>query len=102
MNVREKREKGILTRANAQAFHSVKVVLHRSHGYFFGVKIKTVKLVGGRRFLAARSDLNARMTLRLLCMPAQIIQMMAFTQIMDIWRPGRSMEDHLKVPYNTE
>ena len=58
MNVREKREKGILTRANAQAFHSVKVVLHRSHGYFFGVKIKTVKLVGGRRFLAARSGLN--------------------------------------------
>ncbi len=30
-------------------------------------------------------------------MPAQIIQMMAFAQIMDIWRPGRSMEDHLKV-----
>ena len=28
-------------------------------------------------------------------MPAQIIQMMAFAQIMDIWRPGRSMEDHL-------
>ncbi len=38
------------------------------------------------------------MTLRLLCMPAQIRQMMAFTQIMDIWRPaGRSMEDHLKI-----
>ncbi len=36
------------------------------------------------------------MTLRLLCMPAQIIQRMAFAQIMDIWRPGRSMEDHLK------
>ena len=35
------------------------------------------------------------MTLRLICMPAQIILMMAFTQIMDIWRPGRSMEDHL-------
>ncbi len=29
----------------------IKVVLHRSHGYFFGVKVKTVKLVGGRRFL---------------------------------------------------
>ncbi len=36
------------------------------------------------------------MTLRLLCMPAQIIQSMVFTQIMDIWRPGRSLEDHLK------
>ncbi len=29
-------------------------------------------------------------------MPAQIIQMMAFAHIMDVWRPGRSMEDHLK------
>ena len=28
-------------------------------------------------------------------MPAQIIQMMTFAQISDIWRPGRSMEDHL-------
>ncbi len=62
-----------------------KVVLHRSHGQFFGVKVKTVKLVGGRRFLAAR----------LLCMPAKIIQMTAFAQIMDIWRPGRSIKDHL-------
>ncbi len=35
------------------------------------------------------------MTLRLLCMPAQIIQVMAFAQIMDIWRSGRSLEDHL-------
>ncbi len=35
----------------------VKVVLHRSHGIFFGVKVKTVKLIGGRRFLAARSSL---------------------------------------------
>ena len=26
--------------------------------YLFGVKIKTVKLIGGRRFLAARSGLN--------------------------------------------
>ena len=42
------------------------------------------------------SYLMVWMTLRLLCMPAQIIQMMAFAQIMDIWRPGRSMEDHLK------
>ncbi len=32
-------------------------------------------------------------------MPAQIIQMMVFAQIMDIWRPGRSMEDHLKIEY---
>ncbi len=63
----------------------VKVVLHRSHGYFFGVKVKSVKLIGRRRFLAARSGLNVR-----------IIQMMAFIQIMDIWRPGRSLEDHLK------
>ncbi len=38
----------------------LKVVLHRSHGKFFGVKVKTVKLVGGRRFLAARSGFNAR------------------------------------------
>ncbi len=37
------------------------------------------------------------MTLRLLCMTAQIIQTMAFTQIMDIWRPGRSLEDHLNL-----
>ena len=29
-----------------------KVVLHRSHGYFFGVKVKTVKLLERRRFLA--------------------------------------------------
>ncbi len=42
------------------------------------------------------SYLMIRMTLRLLCMPAKIIQMMAFAQIIDIWRPGRSMEDHLK------
>ena len=36
------------------------MVLHRSHGYFFGVKVKTVKLIGGKRFLAARSGLNVR------------------------------------------
>ncbi len=35
--------------------------------------------------------------LRVPCMPAQIIQRMAFAQMMDIWRPGRSMEDHLNV-----
>ncbi len=56
-----------------------KVVLHRSHGYFFRVKVKTVKLIG------------------LLFMPAQTIQTIAFIQIMDIWRPGRSLEDHLKI-----
>ena len=28
-------------------------------------------------------------------MPAQIIQTMSFTQIMDIWGPRRSLEDHL-------
>ncbi len=64
-----------------------KMVLHRSHWYFFGVKVKTVKLIGGRRFFAARSGL--------IYMNAQMIQTMAFTQIMDIWRPGRSVEDHL-------
>ena len=36
--------------------------------------------------MAARSGLNAL-----------IIQMTAFAQIMDIWRPGRSMEDHLNL-----
>ncbi len=30
-------------------------------------------------------------------MTAQIIKTMAFTQIMDIWRPGRSVEDHLNI-----
>ena len=38
-------------------------------------------------------------------MPAQTIQMMVFTQIMDNWRPGRSLEDHLKsiiIKYVTE
>ncbi len=63
----------------------VKVVLEGYHRYFFGVKVKTVKLIGGRRFLAARSGLNVR---RLLYMSAQIIQMMAFTQIMAIWTPA--------------
>ncbi len=46
------------------------------------------------------SYLMVWMTLRLLCMPAQIKQTMSFTQIMDIWRPGRSMEDHLKWKLN--
>ena len=56
---------------------------------FFRVKVKTIKLIVGRRFLAARSGLNVRTylmvmvwkTLRLLYLPAQIIQVMAFTQI---------------------
>ena len=29
-------------------------------------------------------------------MPAQIIQMVAFTQFMDIWTPGITLLDHLK------
>ncbi len=29
-------------------------------------------------------------------MPGQIIQLTAFAQIIDIWRPGRSLEYHLK------
>ncbi len=41
-------------------YTAVKVVLHRSHGWFFWAKVKTVKLVGGRRFLADRTSLNAR------------------------------------------
>ncbi len=56
-------------------FQTFKVVLEGYHRYFFGVKVKTVKLIGGRR-------------LRLLYMPAQVIQMMAFTQIMAIWTPA--------------
>ena len=35
-----------------------KVVPGGYHRYFFGVKVKTVKLIGGTRFLAARSGLN--------------------------------------------
>ncbi len=38
----------------------VKVVPEGYHRYFFGVKVKAVKLIGGRRFLAARSGLNVR------------------------------------------
>ncbi len=56
----------------------LKVVLEGYHRYIFGVKVKTVKLIGGRKFLAAKSGL----------MPAQIIRMMAFTQIMAIWTPA--------------
>ena len=64
----------------------------------FRVKFKSVKLTGGRSLLAARSDLNVRTyDLRAAFMPAQIIQTMAFIQIMNIWRPGRSLEDHLNM-----
>ncbi len=51
----------------------LKVVSGGCHRYFFGVKVKTVKLIGGTR---------------LLYKPAQIIQMMAFTQTMAIWTPA--------------
>ncbi len=37
-----------------------KVVPGGYHRYFFGVKVKAVKLIGGTRFLAARSGLNGR------------------------------------------
>ncbi len=37
-----------------------KVVPGGCDRYFFGVKVKTVKLIGGTRFLAARSGLNVR------------------------------------------
>ncbi len=47
-----------------------KVVLEGCYRYFFEVKIKTVKLIGGR-----------------ICLP-KIIQMMAFTPIMAIWTPA--------------
>ncbi len=36
-----------------------KVVPGGYHKYFFGVKVKTVKFIGGTRFLAARSGLKA-------------------------------------------
>ena len=38
----------------------IKVVPDVYHRYFFGVKVKTVKFVTGRRFLAVRSGLNVR------------------------------------------
>ncbi len=38
----------------------VKVVLGGYHRNFFGVKVKTVNLIGFRRYLAVRSGLNAR------------------------------------------
>ncbi len=41
---------------------------------------------------------NFVMTLGLLYMPAQIIQMMVCTQIMAIWTPATTLQDHLKIP----
>ncbi len=38
----------------------LKVVPGGCHRYFFGARVKTVKLIGGTRFLAARSGLNVR------------------------------------------
>ena len=38
----------------------LKVVPGGYHRYFFGAKVKTVKLIGGTRFSAARSDPNVR------------------------------------------
>ena len=91
-----------------------KVVPEGYHRYFFEVKVKTVNLIhyrttcyqfvphlvavessfvyentriGGRRFLAVGSGLY---------MPVQIIQMMAFTQIMAIWTSWITLQDHLK------
>ncbi len=40
-------------------FPLIKMVPEGYYRYFFGVKVQTVKLIGGRRFLAARSGLNA-------------------------------------------
>ncbi len=84
------------THPRQPVFSLFKVVLEGYHRYFFGVKVKTVKLIGGRRFLAARSGLMVQITLRLLYMPAQIIQMMAVTRIMAIWTPAITLQDHLK------
>ncbi len=69
------------------------MVLQSFYRYIFGVKVKTVfkkKLMGGRRFLAARSGLDVGT-----CLP-KVIQMMAFTQIMAIWTPGISLQGQLK------
>ncbi len=38
----------------------IKVVPDSCYRYLFRVKVKTVKLVGGRRFLAVRNGLNVR------------------------------------------
>ena len=39
---------------------TLKVVPGGSHGYFFEVKVETVKLIGGRWLFAAKSGLNGR------------------------------------------
>ena len=70
---------------------TIKVVLQGFHRYFFWVK--TVRLIGGSQGEDFWQPLAASM---LLYMPAQIIQMMAFTQIMAIWTPEISLQDHLK------
>ncbi len=43
-----------------QSFKSFKVVLGGYHRIFFDVKVKTVKLIGGRRYLAVKSGLNVK------------------------------------------
>ena len=63
------------------AIYYLKVVLEGYHRYFFRVKFKTVKLIGGRRS-------NGLDDIKAAIMPAQIIQMMAFTRIMAIWTPA--------------
>ena len=44
----------------AESMISFKVVLGGYHRNFFGVKVKIVNLIGGRRYLAVRSGLNER------------------------------------------
>ena len=50
----------LLLLQNLRGNEMLKVVLGGYHRFFFGVKVKTVKLIGGRRYLAVRSGLNAR------------------------------------------
>ncbi len=50
---------------------TIKMVPESFHGKFFGGKVNAVKLIGGGRFLAARSGLSK-----------------SFTQIMAIWTPA--------------
>ncbi len=40
--------------------NNFKVVPEGFHGQFFDVNVKAVQLIGGRRFLVARSGLNER------------------------------------------
>ena len=67
-----------------------KVVIQGSQRYFSGFKVETVKLIGSRRYLAA---LRAFAVLS--------IQTVAFTQIIAILTPGRSLEDHLNSTIGT-